>query len=195
MGRFTTPDPSRRFNPADPRSLNQYSYTGGDPINSTDRSGLYWELLGCEDAGYLDAESEIAGIPWRNCYYTSVDDEFATGLVQRPRIRRGGGARGAKDYSKVMIADKGEAQNALKYAVEHLVAKCREAFNEAFSDRGGYEKLKSGTKDITFWDARAGRDGEKLASDIVAGAPSETLASLMRFNNGMVLEGDTGISN
>ncbi len=91
LGRFTTPDPSRRFNPADPRSLNQYSYTGGDPVNNTDRSGLYWELLGCEDAGYLDAESEIAGIPWRNCYYTSVDDEYATGPIQRPRFRRGGG--------------------------------------------------------------------------------------------------------
>jgi len=115
MGRFTTPDPSRRFNPGDPRSLNQYSYTGNDPVNATDRSGLYWELLGCEDAGYLDAESEIAGIPWRNCYYTSVDDEYATGPVQRPRIRRGGGGGASADRLGKLLDDAlARAEKALR---------------------------------------------------------------------------------
>jgi RHS repeat-associated protein len=112
LGRFTTPDPSRRFNPADPRSLNQYSYTGGDPINATDRSGLYWELLGCEDAGYLDAESEMSGRQWRNCYYTSVEDEYATGPIQRPRIRRGGG--GEATPNKYIVAAVDNAKSILE---------------------------------------------------------------------------------
>ena len=93
LGRFTTPDPSRRFNPADPRSLNLYSYTGNDPVNATDHNGLYWELLGCEDAGYLDAASEISGVPWRKCYYTSVEeyDESLQAHVQIQRPRAGPG--------------------------------------------------------------------------------------------------------
>jgi RHS repeat-associated protein len=112
MGRFTAPDPSRRFNPADPLSLNLYSYTGGDPINATDRSGLYWELLGCEDAGYLDAESEMSGRQWRNCYYTSVEDEYATGPIQRPRPRGGSGGKSALELSRSRLLKKIDAECA-----------------------------------------------------------------------------------
>ncbi|MEW5980483.1 MAG: RHS repeat-associated core domain-containing protein [Acidobacteriota bacterium] len=64
LGRFTTPDPSRRFNPADPRSLNQYSYTGGDPVNNVDKAGLQWELIGCEQFINIGEDQ-----PWSVCAY------------------------------------------------------------------------------------------------------------------------------
>jgi hypothetical protein len=112
LGRFLTPDPSRRFNPADPRSLNLYSYTGNDPVNATDRNGLYWELLGCDDAGFRD---ELTGAPWRKCTYTSVeeyDESFQAHVqIQRPRIRRGGGAARPNKY---IVAAVDNAQSILE---------------------------------------------------------------------------------
>ena len=41
LGRFLTPDPSSdNWDPADPGSWNTYAYTGGDPVNYLDPSGL-----------------------------------------------------------------------------------------------------------------------------------------------------------
>ncbi len=41
MGRFTSPDPSRKSTrKGNPRSWNRYPYVQGDPINATDRHGL-----------------------------------------------------------------------------------------------------------------------------------------------------------
>jgi RHS repeat-associated protein len=42
MGRFMTPDPSHTANRMDPNSWNQYAYSGGDPVNRHDPSGLGW---------------------------------------------------------------------------------------------------------------------------------------------------------
>ncbi len=43
MGRFMTPDPyGGSADPKDPSSWNRYSYTGGDPVNRSDSSGLDW---------------------------------------------------------------------------------------------------------------------------------------------------------
>src|SRR5579885_2285530 len=43
MGRFLTADPAASSaQPSDPGSWNRYSYTGGDPVNRTDSSGLDW---------------------------------------------------------------------------------------------------------------------------------------------------------
>jgi RHS repeat-associated protein len=39
-GRFMTPDPSQG-SPKDPRTWNRYAYTGGDPVNFVDPSGIY----------------------------------------------------------------------------------------------------------------------------------------------------------
>ena len=42
-GRFTAPDPLlASANPANPQTFNRYTYTGNDPINYTDPSGLAW---------------------------------------------------------------------------------------------------------------------------------------------------------
>lgn len=41
MGRFLTPDPSSRsMNSTNPASFNRYAYTGGEPVNRSDPSGL-----------------------------------------------------------------------------------------------------------------------------------------------------------
>ena len=83
-------DDRTTVDPADPRSLNLYSYTGNDPVNATDCNGLYWELLGCDDAGFRD---ELTGAPWRKCTYTSVeeyDESFQAHVqIQRPRAGLG----------------------------------------------------------------------------------------------------------
>ena len=43
QGRFTSPDPfGGSMTAADPQSFNRYSYTGNNPINRTDSSGLDW---------------------------------------------------------------------------------------------------------------------------------------------------------
>ncbi|MEW5979095.1 MAG: RHS repeat-associated core domain-containing protein, partial [Acidobacteriota bacterium] len=125
LGRFLTPDPSRRFNPTDARSLNQYSYTGGDPINNTDRSGLYWAILGCEDSGYLDAESEMAGIPWQRCSYVSVE-EFDVPLFVLQRARPGGGRGGTP---------------GIKTAQNHLIKTSRGEFKSKQKCRDFFAKL------------------------------------------------------
>ncbi len=54
MGRFMTPDPSRRsVNPRDPGSWNKYAYVGGDPVNSNDPNGLYAvPVAPGDEAGY-----------------------------------------------------------------------------------------------------------------------------------------------
>ncbi|MET0624140.1 MAG: RHS repeat-associated core domain-containing protein [Pyrinomonadaceae bacterium] len=43
QGRFTSPDPlGASMRSADPQSFNRYSYTGNDPVNRTDSTGLDW---------------------------------------------------------------------------------------------------------------------------------------------------------
>ena len=48
-GRFMQPDPSglASANKRDPQSLNRFSYTGNDPINFNDRTGLYGGWVYC----------------------------------------------------------------------------------------------------------------------------------------------------
>lgn len=57
MGRFLTPDPymakaGGAQDPANPGSWNQYAYVQGDPINGTDRPGLYVDYDGGDDTDY-----------------------------------------------------------------------------------------------------------------------------------------------
>ena len=50
MGRFLTPDPYRASGgPSDPQSWNRYAYVEGDPINHSDRVGLYRDAQDCID--------------------------------------------------------------------------------------------------------------------------------------------------
>ncbi|MEW5978837.1 MAG: hypothetical protein AB1898_23835 [Acidobacteriota bacterium] len=44
--------------------MNQYSYTGGDPVNNVDKAGLQWELIGCEQ--FINIGE---GQPWSVCAY------------------------------------------------------------------------------------------------------------------------------
>ena len=58
MGRFMSPDPYKvSAGPKDPGSWNRYAYTGGDPINRTDRTGLDWT-------------NNYAFEAWAESYYT-----------------------------------------------------------------------------------------------------------------------------
>jgi len=55
LGRFTSPDPyGGSANLGDPGSWNRYAYVGGDPINYTDRRGLYRDLNGDSSRTYDD---------------------------------------------------------------------------------------------------------------------------------------------
>lgn len=180
LGRFITPDPfdgSARL--GNPSTWNRYSYVSNDPVNKNDPSGLFEP----GDFGPSPLDLMLWG------YWLTPTIAWGMPVLPEPEPPP------AKDYSKEMIPDKSNAPDALKYAVEHLADTCKKAFDKAFSDLGGYGKLKSGAKDVRFWDARVGYDGGKLASDIVPGAPNQTLAEMMRFNNGEVLTGAGGISN
>jgi RHS repeat-associated protein len=48
-GRFLTPDPSTGYSPSVPGSWNKYAYVQGDPVNNTDRSGLYLDAQQCAE--------------------------------------------------------------------------------------------------------------------------------------------------
>ena len=71
MGRFITPDPSKgsHADPANPGSWNLYAYTHGDPINSSDPTGLCPLESGgdgddssCGDSGVTAQECEMYNI-------------------------------------------------------------------------------------------------------------------------------------
>jgi RHS repeat-associated protein len=51
FGRFWSPDPGgvKAVDPKDPTSWNRYTYVNGDPVNHTDRSGLYRTAQDCID--------------------------------------------------------------------------------------------------------------------------------------------------
>jgi RHS repeat-associated protein len=63
-GRFTTPDPyPASAQLANPQSWNRYSYVENDPVNRTDRSGLFWESASIEqwEAGLVGVEGGSGG--------------------------------------------------------------------------------------------------------------------------------------
>src|SRR5580700_8365860 len=60
-GRFMTPDPYRASgSPSDPQTWNRYAYTGGDPVNRKDPSGLL-DYPGYESCVANDYASGIFG--------------------------------------------------------------------------------------------------------------------------------------
>jgi RHS repeat-associated protein len=88
-GRFNTPDPYMASakgakNPGDPGSWNHYSYTGGDPVNRKDPTGLLWELVcssgdgfddpGCGSGGVTDplCGNLLDGVPEPGCYTVPI---------------------------------------------------------------------------------------------------------------------------
>ncbi len=61
MGRFITPDPSSASaKSGDPATWNRYAYTGGDPINRVDRSGLIFG--GTDDPDCADYDGEVCPV-------------------------------------------------------------------------------------------------------------------------------------
>src|SRR6202171_3728324 len=60
QGRFMAPDPYRARVGGDPQNWNRYSYTGGDPINRTDPSGLC-PCDGTEDECQCDNDPDENG--------------------------------------------------------------------------------------------------------------------------------------
>jgi RHS repeat-associated protein len=76
-GRFFSPDPSgvRAADPKNPMSWNRYAYVQGDPVNHTDRKGLYeatppdcvYDPDGCDDWG--DCNSMFAFMEVASCSY------------------------------------------------------------------------------------------------------------------------------
>jgi RHS repeat-associated protein len=83
--RFSQPDPSDgSYDLADPQSLNRYSYTQNDPVNSTDPSGLEDIDGDGVDDGEADYEVYTRGAPWRGMFgggssSTAIAIEMPTG--------------------------------------------------------------------------------------------------------------------
>ena len=62
MGRFLTPDAYQNSaGPQNPGSWNRYAYTGGDPVNRVDHSGLYYWDTG---DGVDESDDGTCGANW-----------------------------------------------------------------------------------------------------------------------------------
>ncbi len=89
-GRFNTPDPYQALangasDPSTPQNWNKYAYVQGDPVNQTDRHGLY-----------LDVD---AGGDWDDC----IDDDVC---IDGPEQAGGGGGAVAPSCS-ISVATSG----------------------------------------------------------------------------------------
>lgn len=117
-GRFTAPDPlMASANPANPQTFNRYIYTGNNPINYTDPSGLVWcGSSGSRSGNHNDIDWHEGGCrdDWKpisldRSYTCNVEPctiggiNYAAGTVFR--FDSGGGHRAA-------LADPGPGQQA-----------------------------------------------------------------------------------
>src|SRR5690606_801074 len=72
-GRFTVPDPlMASANPANPQTFNRYIYTGNNPVNYTDPSGLEW----C-----MNSSSVVVFTGSTPCSSTQTDVTGTTGTI------------------------------------------------------------------------------------------------------------------
>lgn len=80
-GRFTAPDPLlASTNGADPQTFNRYTYTGNDPINRTDPSGLSWCRSG---SGSTVSTGQGAACPTNTEKETWTNIDGTDGVVVR----------------------------------------------------------------------------------------------------------------
>ncbi|MBX3268373.1 MAG: RHS repeat-associated core domain-containing protein [Acidobacteria bacterium] len=104
-GRFTAPDPLlASASAANPQTFNRYIYTGNNPVNITDPSGLTWCRTGLESGSVKWIEGACgSGYPY------SVDDslQFCNNASGCSIPTRTGGTSGKVEYGAPIWFDSG----------------------------------------------------------------------------------------
>ncbi len=154
-GRFLTPDPGGILtaDPRNPGTWNRYTYVNGDPVNATDRMGL-WGCRSCALSGLpTDEPGQVGGI---GCE--------PTGRMDNGCVDPGGGA--AVDPLELVGATTAmERQNAAK-AVADLGEGCQGVFSDPSWNIGTatlYQALQFNATSATYVDNFGPEAGLRLS--------------------------------
>ena len=172
FGRFMTPDP---FKPGagldDPASWNQYSYTGGEPVNRTDPTGEFWVSMGTFSLpggtislfGWVNSPIQHLFVPV--FYMLTYAPPLPSPVVANPAQTR--------------VTSKTQAGTATRAAIDGMSGKCASELKQDLNISGDVRNaLKDKSTTEMFWDARSpGGEGAIWADVLVPGAPHAQLYS------------------